>query len=358
MATDRLIERGSPKLTSISHVEKPAFDSKDKLPHLRFNFDGGPQQDIPLLSVRDSSHHEHIAAVASSGKKVIFVAGGVVGALIAVERTDNQDPKAYEFWDIKPGRPDFAKVPMLLKHESQAEVIDWNQVHPGLRFLQNLEDRKKLSGPYPLHVIWPFDSRDRLTDRTVFVTTPQDTLNLPEDMQVNVDTVCLFFHRDADWLRVAQLGSVVNERARWGVTSCNPHKRKPPFSLEEFKADLIQRSAQGEQIWESNAAAIIDDPISNIADVGSSHTQVRVQHQGEANLSGDMDTPTLFVVRRGSLSTEGLKAHIARQFPDRRIDVQVLPSSKLASRKHSDDMVLDDRLNLQAELARPQKIKV
>lgn len=356
MTAESVTETGS-KRGSISQVEKTIYPEGKNVPHLRFSLVGEPARDIPLLSVRDSSHHETIARIASSGQKVIFVAGGVVGALIAVERTDNDDPKAYEFWDIKPGRPDFAKVPMLLKHESQEAVIDWEKVHPGLKFLRDVEQRQKLSGEYPLHVIWPFNTQDVLTDRTVFVTTAEDTQNLPADMQVNNDTVCLFFHRDEDWLQVAQAGSKANERARWGVTSCNPHKRMPPFTLEEFKTEILDRAEQGAMVWETSASAIIDDPIANLVDVGSSHTQIRIQQEGEVDLDGEAVVPTIFVVRKGSLSTEGLRRLVEDQFPGRGIKVQELPSAKIASRKHPEDMSLDDRLERQAQLVREKHSK-
>lgn len=307
-------------------------------PFLQFSFDGNTQRSIPILSVRSPGDHSQIARMIATNEPVIFMAGGVIGAGKAVGR--GPEGGGRDFWDkYKPGRKETSKVPMMVLHEDQYELIDWSKVHHDFRFLENARNRIKFFGQMPLHVVWPHNRDDYLTDPDTFVTRPSDMAGEHELVKTTVDTVCLYFQRDEDWVRIAQLLGTYSPFRRFGITSCNQSAEKPPFTRQGFIDEQLRKAGEGRDPWEAReAVAYIDDPIAEEIGVGSSQSQVIAPLVGSR--------PTFRMLRHGPVSPMAIKAQTG-------VDVEVPTNEKgvwvvkYSERSRSNDFSLDHLIELQ-----------
>lgn len=301
-------------------------------PFLQFSFEGNMQRSIPILSVRNPGDHIQIAQSIATNEPVIFMAGGVIGAGRAVGR--GPDGGGRDFWEkYKPGRKPTSKVPMMVLHEDQHELIDWSRVHRDFRFLENAGKRIKFFGQLPLHVVWPHNKEDYVTDPDTFVTKPSDMADEHELVRATVDTVCLYFQRDDDWVNIAHLVGHCSPFRRFGITSCNQSGERPPFTRQKFIEEQLRKAAEGRDTWEARIArAYIDDPIAEEVGVGSSQSQVRAPLVSEP--------PTFKMVRHGPVSPRAIKAQTG-------VDVEVPTNKegawvvKYSERSRSNDVSLD-----------------
>ncbi|MBI3341682.1 hypothetical protein HY024_01010 [Candidatus Curtissbacteria bacterium] len=333
------LDRRAAEIPSKGRLQEIVVDrGANKHPFLTFVFESGEPRSIPILSVRDPNQHGDIARAIASHKPVIFMAGGVIGAGNAVRHgTDG----ARVFWDtFKPGRPETSKLPMMVAQEKQYEIIDWSKVHEDFKFLKSGPKRADFFGQLPMHVIYPHNSYDRVTDRA-FITEPSDMAQEHEIIRANVPTVCMYFQRDSDWVKIAHIIGEYAPWSRFGITSCNEKGKKPPFSLAEFEADVMRRVGEGKTVWEATqAVAYIEDPIAEEIGVASSQSQVRIPLKGER--------PTLKLVRHGPVSPRLIKAQTGA-------DVEV-PSDengnwtvKFSERRVGNDIDLDMLVQLQTQ---------
>jgi hypothetical protein len=282
--------------------------------------------------VRNHRHHELIARWIVSGHVGILEAG-VMGMLKAVHGdpiVDKYDGK--EFWDNKVGRGKSDKVPIMMPPEHHSKVVDFSKLHPDFAFLTDLEKRREFFGRYPFHTILPVIDGARI-NWDVFVTTHEDYKNKPFDQQVSEPTVCIFFPGgDSAWKEIAALAE--SELFEIGVTSYNDHNEISPFDLDEFVSYVNRKQKVGFDF-------IIQDPVARGAQIRSSHTQIRLPLKGEP--------PEILVIRKGSVSTDRLRAHIG-------YSIRELGSAKFATHGHDPEIRktinLDPRVDLYLDKTR------
>ncbi|MBI2028142.1 MAG: hypothetical protein HYT07_00900 [Candidatus Levybacteria bacterium] len=277
---------------------------------------------IPILSVREKAHHEAIANAMVSGDAVAFEVG-VVGLMIAVGDKRLGGNAWKTFWEVKKGRAPEDKVPFMMLPEDHDKVVDFTKIHEDFQFLKDAEARKKFFGALPFHTILPIREDNESLNRNAFVTTPEETLKKPADQRLSESTVCIYWQGgDTDWRRIAELAKKINPDVYLGITSLNEHGKPSPWNFSELLKHI--EDGRGKELNH-----IVQDPVIAKADIKSSHTQVRVPLKGEK--------PAIIIVRKGPISADTINKFTG--FP-----VRTLESAKLASRGHSPDVSLDERI--------------
>lgn len=291
----------------VFHVSSPEFGEKS----------------VPILSIRNPEDHHRIGETIASGVPVAFEVG-VIGVLLAVNDPYTPLPDNWKaFWEIKRGRQSTDKVPMYMPPEHQWKIVDFEKLHPEFRKLKSMPEREKLYGNLPLHIIMPFKEKAKDVNTKVFVTYPEDAKNKPQDMQVPVPTVCLFFQEDRDWRYVAEHAMKVNPFAYYGVTSFNDHGEPSPWTLDDLADYTVKKGILPPY------DAIVEDPIFRMANIMSSHTQVRLPLVGE--------DPTIKIVRMGPVSGEMIEKQTGYK-------TEVLPSAKFAASGHPEGTDLSENV--------------
>ncbi len=271
------------------------------------------EKNIPILSIRNPYHHKEIAHAIAGGAPVAFEVG-VIGVLLAVNDPYTPLPDNWRtFWEIKRGRKTEDKVPMYMPPEHQWKIVDYDKLHPEFQKLRKLSEREKLYGNLPLHVIMPFKESAKDVNTNVFVTYPEDAKSKPQDMQVPVPTVCIFFQEDRDWRKVSEHAMKLNPFAYYGVTSFNDHGEPSPWTLQ----DLVPYTQKKGIIPPYDL--VVEDHIFRSADIKSSHTQVRLPLLHEE--------PTIKIIRRGPVTPEMIEAQTGFR-------TEILPSAKFAASGH------------------------
>jgi hypothetical protein len=248
----------------------------------------------PVYSIRDASERAQAARELASGKPALFYLG--LYTLVKVLRPPWREGSGAEvFWQSKPDRPRWSKLPLLIRPQDSLRLVDFARVHPQFaRFAarEHWESLWQVHGA-PLHVIAPL--REPLPFlHEAFRTTPQDLTEqarsnpLAADRALPCSTASLFWMEDTDWhdlaLRVALHSP---PRSFLGGTSFNDHGEHPPYTLEELRAYLARRDDIPFEL-------IITDPWFESAGIHSSHTMVRLPLADES--------PELVMTRRGSVS--------------------------------------------------------
>lgn len=269
------------------------YESKASDGHsfLNFAFQGEAEpRKVPFLEIRNPDDHKAIAKAVTSRRPVLFMAGGVIGSGLMCTPDGGEGRM---FWDVlKPGREATSMVPIFAENEMQYELVDWEKLHPEFRFLENGRRRRDFFGQLPIHAVFPFNHNDKVTDVDTFVTRPEYMAQEHPMLQTRFDSVCLYFQRDDDWVRIAQFAADYFPMGRFGITSNNEHRQPGIFTWDEFKELVFRKSEAGKRIWEADVAAILRDRAAERVNVGSSQTQVRFSQIGEAE-------PMLWLVRHG-----------------------------------------------------------
>jgi len=115
------------------------------------------------------------------------------------------------YWRIKVGRPEWAKVPLLIKPHAALYLIDFSLVHPAYRHLRHREAFARLweAPGAPLHVIAPLKQPLRFL-HPAFQTSGEDLRRQAADAQttgrlIGVSTASFFWMADRAWDAFATL---------------------------------------------------------------------------------------------------------------------------------------------------------
>lgn len=249
------------------------------------------EKGIPIFNLRDFSDQVEAARLVAQGKRMAMY-GGVWGGFRAVKRWDFAERF---FHEVKVGRPEEAKIPLMTLPENAVRIIDWSMVHEDFRFLEHYWNFKKLwenHGAF-LHIIAP--ARETLKSLApIFVTSAEEFMRrYPNSTPVSSPTIAGVW-RDDPYLRhfATLIGRFSHTDMYIGVSTLNPHGEEPPYTFEEFKKDLSAGRIPAESV-----DLIVKDDSYERYQAFSSHTQIRLPFVGE--------NPVLRVLRIGSLSPEG-----------------------------------------------------
>ena len=270
----------------LPRVEKPS----EPLEYLELS---GTDRRIPVYDIRSVESHEAIAEQIADGAQMALF-GGVWGGFKGVKRGVQNEGF---FMRVKPGRPKEAKVAMMVPPSDATQLVDWSLVHPEFQYLRDYERFRDLwsANEAYLHIIAPIKPSLR-TLPEIFETTPEDFRSrYPNLDPVSASTAC-FFWREDPYLKhfTALVKRLSHATVYIGVSSLNRHKEKPPYLYGE----LVDQIKDGR----TNPATIhliVRDSIYERHEAFGSHTQLRLPLKGE--------TPTLKVIRIGTLSLEGFE---------------------------------------------------
>lgn len=293
-------------------------------PCLRVESKDGIRQ-IPVYSVRDPSQHESIAKCMASGSVVAFEVG-VMGIMIAIN--DPRDPRDgrdnwKKFWEVKKGRGQVDKVPMLMLPKYDYTIVDFDKLHPDYRYLKDPQERHKFFGSLPLHVILPFRESVKNVNRNAFVTTSEESKKKPADQHVQVSTICIYFQGgDKVWEDIAEKAKHYNPYVHFGISSLNDHGEHSPYDFDE----LIEYVKRKQRV---DFEFVVRDPIVAKHKIRSSMTQVRLPLKDE--------TPEIRIIRKGPVSAEMIAELTGHP-------VRILESAKFAGRGYPEDVPLGENV--------------
>jgi hypothetical protein len=276
----------------------------------------GPR--VPVYSLRDPRHRGAIVRALAAGQAAAFYLGlfTIIKALRPLEEGGDTGDL---FWQVKPDRPRWSKLPLIIRPEDALPLIDFDLVHPDLWRLSLRDHFAGLWGSHgaPLHIIAPL--RRPLPDlHPAFQTLPEDLREQAAaeagaaDRLLPCATASFFWMPDPAWDDLVDLLYRFSPpRTFLGGTSFNDHAQHPPYTYDELVAHVCRRGT-------FDVDLVITDELFEQAGVFSSHTMVRLPLVGES--------PELVVVRHGSITPERLAAGTG--YP-----VRVLGSVKAASRR-------------------------
>ena len=262
----------------------------------------------PVLSVRDERDRAVAARVIASGAPVAFYIGLFV--VVKLLRPAWREADGGLFWRVKPGRPEWSKLPMLALPRHSVLLVDRAALHPEVRHLARRPRWEHLWRDVgaPLHVIAPMRRPARHV-HPALVTTPDDAVAVAPDRQVSSTTAAFFWFDDPAWQDLAERAArAAPPHTYLGGTSFNEHGVQPPYTLEE-----LQRSTPKEPV-----VAVVHDPVLERAGVFSSHTMVRLPLVGEE--------PSLVITREGSVGAAWVEDALG-------LPVRRLASTASASRR-------------------------
>jgi hypothetical protein len=264
--------------------------------------------DLRVLSLRDRSQRQEAAGVIASGRPVAFFLG--LFTIVKLLRPPWLERDSALFWRVKPERPTWSKLPMLVQPRHSLRLVDFAKVHPDLRVLHRREAWERLwtSVGAPLHVIAPLRRPLRFLHPAV-ATSPGDLATLAADVPaahdrlVAVSTAACFWFDDPDWRALADaVTRQAPARSVLAGTSFNEHGAQPPYTLDDLRTVLAARP-------ELRIDTVVTDERLEAAGLFGSHTMVRLPLVGEP--------PALVVTRDGSVGTEWLEQ--ATGWPVRRL---------------------------------------
>lgn len=252
-----------------------------------------------VYSIREPAERAEAARELARGRPALFYLG--LYTAVRTLRPDAFDRGGSEyFWRVKPERPLWSKLPLILRPRDALRLADFSRVHPAFAHLAARERWEALWASHgaPLHVIAPLREPLRLLNRA-FQTFPgdlaaQEAANpVAADRRLPCTTASFFWMEDDDWHDFALRVAVHSPPASYlGGTSFNAHGEDPPYTLAELDRYLAGRD-------ELPFEFVISDPWFESAGIHSSHTMVRLPLEGEA--------PEFVMTRRGSVSPEMLE---------------------------------------------------
>ena len=254
---------------------------------------------LPVYSLREPRERDAAARELAAGRTGLFYLG-----LYTVVKTLRPpwvgDGGGEVFWRVKPERPRWSKLPMVIRPRDSIRLVDFSLVHPAFQRLRERPawDQLWTAHGAPLHIIAPL-RQPLWFVHPAFQTTPADlraqagTDPAAADRALPCTTASLFWMEDPAWHDFAlRVGLYSPPRTFFGGTSFNAHGEHPPYTLAEL-AEFVQARGRLE------AELVISDPVFEAAGVFSSHTMVRLPVRDEP--------PELVMTRRGSLGPEFLE---------------------------------------------------
>lgn len=284
----------------------------------------GTTHRLHIVSFRDPRHVDVVVKALAHDEAIAFHGWGVSGMGC---RADNASDSR-KFWLYKEGRPYGAKIPLLEPPKYAVEHIDWPSVHKQLRYLQDPRFFKELwDNPIlPYHLIFPYRNEGHTLDAAV-ITPAYDKEAAPN---TQVPTFCLFGTGDPAIEHLLRKIKRACPEAQIAVSSLNDSGETPPFTTKEL---IIYLQKKAKTHW----SLIVEDPLLEPLDIASSHSQFTVPLAEEE--------PVFGVKRIGSLSPMGFTKHTG-------FKVEIPEQVKIASRRASDDTILDGKLYRADELIR------
>lgn len=242
---------------------------------------------LPIYDFRNLEHQVHVAKVLARGGQILMYAG-VWGVFKGVKRATRNETF---FMRAKPGRPPEAKIPVMLLPQEATKIIDWSNVHPDFRFLQDYWNFKNLwsHGAF-LHIIAPVrHTLEALPE--IFKTSPEEfQRRYPNQEPIPSTTVAVLWHEEPYKRHFSSLVKRYSHTDTFiGASTNNEHGRKPYYTSEE-----LFESIQAEHSNLPQLDLICTDKKYEESGVFASHTQLRLPLIGES--------PTLKVLRIGSVS--------------------------------------------------------
>jgi hypothetical protein len=249
----------------------------------------------PVLSLRDPEERDLAARELARGKPALFYLG-LYTAVRTLRPADFAGESAEYFWRVKPDRPRWSKLPLVIRPRDSVRLVDFSKVHPTFQHFRRREAWAALWEAHgaPLHVIAPLRPLRLLND--AFQTTPGDLLDqaaanpAAADRALEHATASMFWMEDPDWHDLAlRVGLYSAPNTFFGGTSFNDHGEHPPYTFQELDAYLRGRD-------DIPFEFVITDDWFEGAGIHSSHTMVRLPLRDEP--------PEWVMTRRGSVSPE------------------------------------------------------
>src|SRR5690349_7663214 len=93
------------------------------------------------------------ARALARGEPALFYLG-LYTAVRTLRPPDFADDTAEYFWRVKPDRPRWSKLPLVIRPRDSLHLVDFSRVHPAFRGLRNREAWEQLWAAHgaPLHV--------------------------------------------------------------------------------------------------------------------------------------------------------------------------------------------------------------
>lgn len=273
--------------------------------------------DVEVLSLRRPGERAAAARILAAGRPVAFYLG--LFTVVKLLRPPWAERSSHVFWQVKPERPTWSKLPMVALPRQSVRLVDAGLVHPALRGLVRREPWERIwsSVGAPLHVIAPLRRPLRFL-HPALATSPGDLAALAahspaaSDRLIGASTAAFFWFDDPDWRDLAErVTRAAPPRSALAGTSFNEHGAHPPYTLAELRTALAARP-------DLPVEAIITDERLEDAGIHGSHTMVRLPLVGEE--------PALVVTRDGTVGAAWLEE--ATGWPVRR-----LASTAVAARR-------------------------
>ncbi len=268
---------------------------------------------IPVFDCRQDSHKEDIARLLASYKRCVAFGVGLYGISVLVEDPRvGRNPDTWKaYYEAKEGRPLSSRIPIFAPPRFQHLYMDREVIDDDFRkFLETRETREQLfkSGvSFHLMVRVP---KDAAYIHPVFIRDEGDW------------DASVFWWHDPDWEDISNLTYNLNPHATAGISSFNKSKEPPAFNFEGVIDFILQYKRAPFDF-------VVRDSECEGVGVMSSHTQIRPALKGEKK--------EWVIVRKGSMSADGLMKAISSPFPYR-----VLDEDKIADRGHPKDAILDE----------------
>lgn len=307
----------TPKIASVLPFPKGSHFVHIDLPD-------GNRHRLHVVSFRDPRHTDVVVRALTNDEAIAFHGWGVSGMGC---RADNASDSR-KFWLYKEGRPLGSKIPLLEPPKHAVEHIDWQSVHKQFRYLQDPKLLKELwDNPIlPYHLIFPYKSNGHTLNEAV-VTPAFDKESAPN---IPVPTICLFWSGDPALEHLMKKIKKASPEVQIAVSSLNDSGETPSFTTSELITYLQQRV-------KTHWTIIVEDPLLEVLDIASSHSQFVVPLADEE--------PVFGVKRIGSLSPRGFSENTG-------FEVKVPENVKVASRRATPEVMLDDKLYTADKLIR------
>ena len=247
-----------------------------------------------MYSLRVKDERRRAAQELAAGKPALFYLG--LYTAVKTLRPPQFEAGAGYFWTVKPSRPVWSKLPMVIRPRDSIQLADFSWVHPAF---QDLKQRERWAALWvdhgaPLHVIAPV--RKLRLVHPAFQTSPEDlrgqaTANpAAADRVLPCPTASFFWMEDPDWHDLAlRVGIHTLPNTYFGGTSFNDHGEHPPYTFAELERYIARRP-------DIPFDLVISDDWFERAGIHSSHTMIRIPLRDEP--------PEFVMTRRGSVSPE------------------------------------------------------
>lgn len=242
---------------------------------------GAGNYQIPVYSIWNYELHQEIAEQIASGKSAAIYMWGTygVGKLLrspewhSEEKEESNDLRT----KLKKDRPWSEQFANIIYPDDLIDILDTDRLHPTLKNLQWPQNRWKLFGAGPVHIIAPVKSTNPHLDKSLVRNSDR--------------TASCFYmpHPGLDHL-VRQLRKIV-KNATFGGGSFNYHGETPAFTTPTLFEMISQKS-----LWQENLGLVIVCEISEASEIDRGQLQIRLAQKNSDGKS--------HIVRDGALMAE------------------------------------------------------